>query len=204
MVRKFGMVVVCLMVVLSLASAQDSRSDIAVSGVGVFPKQSTGNSVQQDPTNSGGFLITYSHRFRPRQSVQANYSFTRNTQYYTIMGTTTGPFTAQQANVHEITGAYVLDAGNDRKLDPFIMAGAGALIFDPTTNSTNSTFGSTTQTEATFLYGFGLNYRLVHGVGLRLQYRGLIYKAPDFGISDISTGAWTHSAEPSLGLTFRF
>lgn len=78
------------------------------------------------------------------------------------------------------------------------------LIFSPVTNSTNATFGSSTQTTGTFLYGFGLNYRLMRGLGVRLQYRGLIYKAPDYGVSDISTGAWAHSAEPSLGLTLRF
>jgi opacity protein-like surface antigen len=204
MFRKLSMVVLSFMFLLSLAYAQEGRSDVAVSGIGVFPKSSTGNEVQQDPSNSGGFLLSYRHAFRKHSSAELNYSFTRNTQYYTIMGSTSGPFTAQQANVHEITGAYVLDVDRSRKLDPFVLAGAGALIFNPVENSTNAAFGSTTQTTAAFLYGFGLNYRLVHGVGLRLQYRGLIYKAPDFGISDISTGSWTHSAEPSLGLTFRF
>jgi len=78
------------------------------------------------------------------------------------------------------------------------------LIFSPIANSTNATFGSSTQTTGTFLYGFGLNYRLTHALGVRLQYRGLVYKAPDFRVSDISTGSWTHSAEPSLGLRLRF
>lgn len=204
MFRRLSMVVVCFMFLLALAYAQDSRSDIAVSGIGVFPKQTAGNGVQQDPTNSGGFLVSYRYAFHPHSSVELNYSYSRNTQYYTIIGSTTGPFTAQQANVQEITGAYVLDRDRSRRLDPFVLAGAGALIFNPTTNSTNATFGSTTQTTAAFLYGFGLNYRLVHGLGLRFQYRGLIYKAPDFGVTDISTGSWSHSAEPSVGLTFRF
>ena len=78
------------------------------------------------------------------------------------------------------------------------------LIFSPIANSTNATFGSSTQTMGTFLYGFGLNYRLKRGLGVRFEYRGLVYKAPDYRVSDISTGSWTHSAEPSLGLMLRF
>jgi outer membrane immunogenic protein len=204
MLRKCSMLVVCLVFLSSLGFTEDGRSEIAVSGIGVFPKQISGNDVQQDPTNSGGVLASYRYAFRAHSSVEVDYSFTRNTQYYTIIGTTTGPIAAQQANVHELTGAYVLQADRSRRISPFVLAGAGALIFSPITNATNASFGSTTQTTATFLYGMGLDYRLMHSVGLRLQYRGLIYKAPDFGVSDISTGGWSHSAEPAVGLTFRF
>jgi hypothetical protein len=49
-----------------------------------------------------------------------------------------------------------------------------------------------------------VDYRLLGGLGLRLQYRGLVYKAPDFGISALSTDSWTHTAEPSVGLVLRF
>lgn len=204
MLRKLSIVVACFMFLLSAAFAQENRSDVAVSVFGSFPKQTTGNSIQQDPTNSGGFLLSYSYAFRPHSALAVNYSYTRNTQYYTIVDTITGPIASQQANVHEITAAYMLDAGRDRKLDPFLLAGGGALIFSPITNSTNATFGSTTQTSGTFLYGFGVDYKLAHALSVRLQYRGLIYKAPDFGISEISTGSWSHSAEPSIGITYRF
>lgn len=204
MLRKLSIFVAALVFLISTAFAQESRSDFALSGIGVFPRQTTGNGIQQDPSNSGGFLLSYRYAFQSHSSLEVNYSYSRDTQYYTIVGTTAGPFAAQQANVHEFTGAYVLDAGRSRRVDPFVLAGIGALVFNPITNSTNATFGSTTQTTAAFLYGFGLNYRLVHGLGLRLQYRGLIYKAPDFGVSEISTNSWTHSAEPAIGLTFRF
>jgi len=204
MLRKLSIAVACFMFLLSAAFAQENRSDVAVSVFGSFPKQTTGDSIQQDPTNSGGFLLSYSYGFRPHQSVELNYGFTRDTQYYTVVGTITGPIASQQANVHEFTGAYVLDAGGSRKLDPFVLGGIGALIFNPVTNSNNASFGSSTQTTAAFVYGFGLDYRLVHSLGVRLEYRGLIYKAPNFGVSEISTGSWGHSAEPSIGITYRF
>jgi hypothetical protein len=59
MIRTISLVVVWFLFLLSLAYAQQGRSEIAVSGIGVFPKQSTGNDVQQDPRNSGGFLLNY-------------------------------------------------------------------------------------------------------------------------------------------------
>ena len=204
MLRKLSIVVACFMFSLSAAHAQENRSEVSLSAFGSFPRQTTGNSIQQDPTNSGGFLLGYTYGFRPHQSVELNYGFTRDTQNYTILGAITGPIASQQANVHQLTAAYVLDAGRSRKLDPFVLGGIGALIFNPVSNSTNAAFGSTTQTTAAFVYGFGVDYRLVHSLGLRLQYRGLIYKAPDFGLSEISTGAWGHSAEPSIGITYRF
>jgi opacity protein-like surface antigen len=204
MLRKLSIFVVCFLFLLCAAYAQENRSEVAVSALGSFPKETIGNSIQQDPTNSAGFLLSYSYTFRPHSALALNYSYTRDTQYYTVIGSITGPIASQQANVHEITGAYVLDVGRGRRLDPFLLAGGGALIFSPISNSTNSTFGSTTQTAGTFVYGFGLNYRLVHALGVRLQYRGLIYKAPDFGVSEISTGSWSHSAEPSIGLTYSF
>lgn len=204
MLGKRSIVVLCFIFLSSLMFAQESRSDIAVSAFGSFPRQTTGNSIQQDPTNSGGFLLSYSYAFRSHSALELNYGFTRDTQYYTIVSAITGPIASQQANVHELTASYVLDAGRSRKLDPFLLGGVGALIFNPVTNSTNATFGGSTQTTAAFVYGFGLNYRLVHSLGLRLQYRGLIYQAPDFGLSEISTGSWGHSAEPSIGITYRF
>src|SRR5579862_4790308 len=126
MLRKLSIVIGCFMFISSAAFAQENRSDVAVSVFGSFPKQSTGNSIQQDPTNSGGFLLSYSYAFRPHSALALNYSYTRNTQYYSIVDTVTGPIASQQANVHEITAAYMLDAGRGRKLDPFLLAGGGA------------------------------------------------------------------------------
>jgi hypothetical protein len=31
-----------------------------------------------------------------------------------------------------------------------------------------------------------------------------MYKAPDFGVNAVSTGAWALTGEPSIGLTLRF
>jgi hypothetical protein len=88
MIPKLSVAVVCFLLFLSLACAQEGRSDVAVSAIGVFPKQSTGNDIEQNPTNSAGFLLSYRYALRAHSAVELNYSFTRNTQYYTIVGST--------------------------------------------------------------------------------------------------------------------
>ena len=72
-------------------------------------------------------------------------------------------------------------------------------------------FSGRKQTELAYLYGAGVDYRLPWRFALRLQYRGLLYKAPDFKVNPItgsavnfSTGSKGHMAEPSIGLVFRF
>jgi hypothetical protein len=72
------------------------------------------------------------------------------------------------------------------------------------------------RTLIAFLYGGGLDYRIFSSIplirrypasehlALRLQYRGLVYKAPDFNISGLFTGAYGHLAEPSAGIVIQF
>ncbi|MBZ5597606.1 MAG: porin family protein [Acidobacteriia bacterium] len=202
MFRKISMLVVSSLVFLSMAAAQEYHSDAAVSFTGVLNKDSSGNGLLQNPTHSGGLLASYRLALGNHSAVELNYGYSRNTQNFT--GAFPGTFAAQQANVHEATAAYVLSMNRAGRLDPFVLGGGGALIFSPTGSSFNPILGGDTQAKGTFLYGAGVDYRLVRGLGLRLQYRGLVYKAPDFGLSAISTDSWTHTAEPSVGLTFRF
>lgn len=91
MIPKLSIAVACFLFFLSLACAQEGRSEVAVSAVGVFSKQSTGNDIEQNPTNSAGFLLSYRYTLRAHSALELNYSFTRNTQYYTVVGSTIGP-----------------------------------------------------------------------------------------------------------------
>ena len=60
------------------------------------------------------------------------------------------------------------------------------------------------QAVGVFSYGGGVDYPVVKHVSLRAEYRGLVYIAPDFGISGLNTDKITHTAQPSAGLVFRF
>jgi hypothetical protein len=61
------------------------------------------------------------------------------------------------------------------------------------------------QWRVPFIYEFGVNYPLLTShLGLRLQYRGLLYKTPDFNASLLTTNARRQTSEPSVGAYFRF
>jgi len=57
-------------------------------------------------------------------------------------------------NSHEVTAAYVLRFFQ-RWWSPFVLAGAGGLIFDPRAFS-----GASTQARAAFVYGAGADVNL--------------------------------------------
>lgn len=201
MFRKVGPVV-ALFLFVSLSLAQDSRSQVSASVTGDFSKESDGQGVTQTPSQSAGFLASYRYALNSKSAAELNYGYTRNDQNYFF----TNPLGASniQSNVHEVTGAYVFTPLKSARLSPFVLAGGGALIFSPTNTFSNSLFAAETQARGAFLYGAGVDYRLFGGVGVRLQYRGLIYKAPDFNIPGFSTGSWGHMAEPTAGLVFNF
>ena len=151
-----------------------------------------------DTSKSGGFLVGYSYQFNRWFEAQGNYGYSRNTQNYNA-----GTPTAIQADFHETTGTLVAHLPFARKsFEPYALGGAGAVIFDPTEKFVVT--GSQRQTRAAFVYGGGANFRITPAFGVRAEYRGLIYKVPDFGVSSLNLDRFTHLAQPSAGLYFRF
>jgi opacity protein-like surface antigen len=82
--------------------------------------------------------------------------------------------------------------------------GGGSLTFRPTDDGGIALLGATTQTQGAFLYGVGTDYGLTRHLALRAEYRGLVYRAPDFGVARLNNDNWTHSALPSAGIILRF
>jgi len=168
----------------------------------VFSKDTSGNGLDQSVTNSGGILASFRYGVRDHSSLELNYGYTRNSQIYA--NNTAFTFQQQQANIHELSAAYVYQMDRRKKLNPFVLGGGGFLIFSPVSVSSFSIPDASRDTKGAFLYGAGVNYRLTDALGLRLQFRGLIYKSPDFGVAASSTGSWAHTGEPSIGITLRF
>jgi opacity protein-like surface antigen len=190
-----------LLVLLSVSAvAQDGRSEISVQGTGFFTKDSDNNGIQNQATQSGGFLVGYRYGINRWLAAEANYGYSRNTQSYT-----TGFASARvQSNVHEITGAAVVKLPQFARVQPFVLGGGGVLVFDPTNNAGASLVVASTQTRGTFLYGAGVDYSLTTHLALRGEYRGFVYQVPDFDVSGLTTDSWTHVAQPSAGIVFRF
>ena len=133
--------------------------------------------------------------------------------------------TVVSANAHEVTGDWVVSV-KVSNFRPFALAGGGVLFDVPSSGQfavtylgpplcpvgslppcastfTTSTYSTASTTKPVFVYGAGVDWKLLPHIGLRLQYRGNLYKAPNLTTLFYSTGAFTHTAEPMIGVYFR-
>ena len=85
-----------------------------------------------------------------------------------------------------------------------MLAGTGALRLSPAASNAYPQSAAQKQARQAFDYGGGVNFALSKRVALRVEYRGLVYFAPDMGFSRLGTNSVTHLAQPSVGLSFRF
>jgi opacity protein-like surface antigen len=168
-----------------------------------------------------GFEGTYSFN-------RANQSYTSQPGGCPAFGCTISTESVS-ANAHEITGDWVpsLHISN---LRPFALLGVGLLLDVPSSGqatvfttspcegmqcclqcatpvlSVTTTSSSPTQTsaKAVYVYGAGLDWGLLPHLGLRLQYRGNLYSAPNVTKLFTSTSTFTHTAEPMIGAYVKF
>jgi opacity protein-like surface antigen len=183
------------------ATAQESRSDISLQGTGFFTRDTSGQGISRTTSDTGGFMVGYRYHINRWLAAEGDYGFDRNTQTYF------GGFgeSRVQADVHTVTADLVVNLPlRIRRISTYALAGGGGLTFRPTGNSGGSVSGAGTQGRGAFLYGAGANYALTHHFSLRAEYRGFVYKNPDFGLAAFNTDSWTHTAQPSAGIVFRF
>jgi outer membrane immunogenic protein len=193
----------CLVISTTAMAQVEQHSQVSVQGTGLVTKDTNSDSspLSQRTTKSGGFLVGYSYQFNSWAGAEGNYGYTRNTL------NTFGSFgqSSIRSDFHEITGAIVAHIPvNARKVRPYALAGAGALIFDPTDESRTANTAIDRQTKGTFVYGGGANFDIARNFGVRAEYRGLVYKAPDFKTDSLNLDKVTHLAQPSVGFYFRF
>jgi len=202
MLKQLG-IAVAVLFLTTAALCQDNRFDVSVGASYAINRQTSANGIDQRPTDETGLLGSIRYRFNPRSSFQFNYGHTKNAQEYTA-----APFQyVVQSTVAEFTGAYVYNFARRGKFEPFMTAGGGVLVFTPGStyvNTTLSGFGAQREDRTTFLYGAGLDYAVYKRLGLRVQYRGLLYSNPDFHVHSLFVGGLTHTAEPAIGVVFKF
>jgi opacity protein-like surface antigen len=186
--------------------AQDFKSEVSVQGTANLPKNSTNIDIPHDATKSGGFLIGYRYHLNAWLAVQGDYGYTRDTQKYF------DPFFGEtdiQANVHQLTGEAVITAPSSSRVRPYGLAGIGAVFFRPTNSLLNSFVGvgnntGNNQTKPAFVYGGGVDFDITRYMAFRAEYRGLVFKIPDFQLPGLASDNFTHLAQPSVGLVWRF
>jgi opacity protein-like surface antigen len=185
--------------------AQDFKSEVTFQGTWNLPKNSDNIDIPHHGTDSGGFLIGYRYHLSPWFAVQGDYGYTRDTQKYF------DPFfgrTDIQTNMQQLTGEAVITTPTHSRVRPYALAGIGGLFFRPTDSFNNRLVGvgdgTGNQAKAAFVYGGGVDFDLTRFVSLRTEYRGYVYKIPDFQISGLASDNFTHLAQPSIGLVWRF
>lgn len=114
--------------------------------------------------------------------------------------------------VHFSPGNY--GSGSSSSGNPGESAGGGIYVPPHTTSAppqandvpvyTGGSPGVGSQTRPTFVYGVGVDFPLSSHFFLRAEYRGLLYKQPDFNITGLQTNAVGILSEPTLGFAYRF
>ena len=186
-----------------------SQTDVAVSVYGAFSGTTNGNGTAQSPANAAGGMVELRYIGNPIEGFEVAYSFNRANQEYSatsyacpvgvVPPCSAPPPAAVSANAHEIQGDWVASL-KIANLRPFGLLGAGLLLDEPVSGQS----GTSSSTKPVLVYGAGLDWGLLPHIGLRLQYRGNLYKAPDLTKLYTSTSAFTHTAEPVIGAYFRF
>jgi outer membrane immunogenic protein len=188
-----------LVLFATAAMAQvEQPHQITIQGTGLIQKDSNTDPLSQHVTRSAGALVGYSYQFNKWAGVEGNYGYTRNTQNY--FGSLSQ--TSIRTDAHEVTGSFVFHIpARIAHVRPYALAGGGALIFNPVDNL-NSNIDR--QAKGAFVYGGGANFDVTSRFGIRAEYRGLVYKTPDFKVEALNLDKVTHLAQPSVGFYFRF
>ena len=181
----------------------EHHSQVSIQGTALVTKDTNSDSspLSQRTTKSGGFLVGYSYQFNSWAGAEGNYGYTQNTL------NTAGSVgqSSIRSDFHEITGAFVAHIPvNVSNIRPYALAGAGALVFRPTDDARSMNAGVDQETKAAFVYGGGFEFDVAHHFGVRAEYRGLVYKAPDFTVNNLNLDKVTHLAQPSVGFFYRF
>ena len=181
---------------LALGQETDvNKSEVTVEGFLPIVKSTTAYGVQQNSSLNGGVLAGYRFFFGTHSGVELSYGYSRSTQTY---NTSNGPV-GLGANSNDLFAAYVYRFPHKR-WSPFLLAGAGALLFDP-----RAATGVGVQARAGYLYGGGADFQISRRLYVRTEYRGIFYDSPTFTTSAFNgLDRFTHRAEPAIGFGYKF
>jgi opacity protein-like surface antigen len=193
-------VLASILIILAISSwAQELRNEVTLQGSGFFQKQTTNGGITNQSTNSGGVMVGYRFNLKKWLAAEGDYDYFRN--HENLLSGASASFIP--TNVHAATGAAIIKLPSFKVpaakiVSPFVLGGGGAMFFDPRTGSASE------QTRGAFVYGGGLDVPMSKHFFLRAQYRGFVYKVPDFEMTTFKIDKYTHSAVPSVGMVFTF
>jgi len=194
-----GLLSLVVLVFGTAAQAQKAlhNDEVSIGGFYQLTSDASGNGITDTASKSLGGEASFRHSYHWWMGYDAAYDYARFTEYYT------GQIFGYQHNMHAFSGSYYVH-GPVRVLgiQPFAVGGISAVVFSPTLNGGQNV---SWQARPGANFGAGINYALLSShIGLRLQYRGLYYKAPDFGLSKLTTNAWRLTSAPMAGFYIEF
>jgi hypothetical protein len=188
--------------------------------LGVFPQLTatrvvnfnSGDFDTQSLSPSAGVLGTFRQQFRPWLGYSVNMGFTRGTIHFTQDAGHGSANTADNfyiANdIYELSLSWVAEKRITPKLSGFADVGAGMVSFLPAHRGANaaSFYPPGHVPPVTFrplgVGGIGIDYHFTPSLALRAEFRGQLYKNPDYGIGGLRN--LTVTSEPTLSLTYTF
>ena len=153
---------------------------------------------QQFTTDSTGGL--FSLQFHPVAwaGVEVNYGFNHYSEVFQYSASSATAAQSQHINTysHEATAAYVFHPKHI-KFQPFVNVGGGAISFLPPLADNQWRWAGLLET------GFDIPTKNPH-LAFRAEGRALVYRAPNFYNSALSTRSWRVTEEPTASVVFRF
>lgn len=217
-------ILLCLLATLGASTAQGQddqappptpldlqlhRMDLAISGVGIFNKSSTGSAIINaqpttialSPGDTLGALVTIRYIAKPLVGFEFNFGYSRYTNTFTPFGNQ--PSVGVQQNAREYTFGYVVHTPHPLfGVNPFLAVGAGTTAFRPTTYGGQSLLE---QARATYYYSVGAETTLGSPhFGVRAQVRQAFFLAPDYGVNYLTILQHTSTFEPGFGFFLRY
>ena len=187
-----------LFLISPAAQAQKAfrNDEVSADGFYQFTSDASGNGITDTTSKSLGGEASFRHSFHWWLGYEAAYDYSRFSEFYT--GQTFG----YQHNLHDFSGSYYVHGPKTLGIQPFAVAGYSELIFSPTLNGGQNVAW---QPRPGANFGAGINYPLLTKYfGLRFEYRGVYYKAPDFGQAKLTTNSYRLTSEPMAGFYIRF
>ncbi len=193
----------------SVASAQVTatqrqlqRLDFSINGIGEFTKGVQGTNYQgvaltQNASSTLGALATLRYTKSHLVGFEGNYTYARYTENYSgyIQG-------GAQTQASEYSLGYVAHGPSLLGLQSFASAGAGSIDFKPTAGGGQ---GLPERARLAYYYAVGLEEPLFSPhFGVRVQFRQVFFKAPDFDQNYLTLNKRTFTTEPGFGFYLHF
>lgn len=149
-------------------------------------------------TDSTGLLAQFRAHPMEGTAVELNYQYTKLTeQYSSPVGGGVVVNTSVPTKFQEVTGAFLFES-HMRGIRPFLALGGGSIDFSPTVAGMHNQWRGTGLAELGFDLPAGRHF------GVRVQGRGLFYRAPNFNNAALQSRTWVATVEPTAGLYVRW